>query len=157
MLSPGPGWPSDFACDALLKELDARGLAAFGVCLGLQAMVEHAGGTLGLLPTPVHGKPGRVRRRPPTDGGLLDGLPAEFTAARYHSVHAAPDQVRGGFDVTAVTSDGAVMAIENPAAGRWAVQFHPESILTTEGSAGHQVIANVLLLCRERHSRHVAD
>ena len=63
VLSPGPGWPSDFGCDALLKELDARGLAAFGVCLGLQAMVEHAGGTLGLLPTPVHGKPGRVRRR----------------------------------------------------------------------------------------------
>jgi anthranilate synthase len=152
VLSPGPGWPSDFGCGALLKELDARGLAAFGVCLGLQAMVEHAGGTLGLLPTPVHGKPDRVRRTPPggASPGLLDGLPGEFTAARYHSVHAAPDQVRGGFEVTAVTPDGAVMAIENAAAGRWAVQFHPESILTTGGSAGHQVIANVLRLCRER-------
>ncbi len=160
VLSPGPGWPADFGCGALLKELDARGLAAFGVCLGLQAMVEHAGGRLALLPTPVHGKPGRVRRQPatadepgadePGAGGLLGGLPAEFTAARYHSVHAARDQVRGGFEVTAVTPDGAVMAIENTAAGRWAVQFHPESILTTEGGAGHQVIANVLRLCRER-------
>ena len=160
VLSPGPGWPSDFGCDALLKELDARGLPAFGVCLGLQAMVEHAGGTLELLPRPVHGKPGRVRRRRPGERrlaasappGLLDGLPEEFTAARYHSVHATPQQVRGGFEVTAVTSDGAVMAIENEAAGRWAVQFHPESILTTEGGAGHQIIANVLRLCRERLS-----
>ncbi len=151
VLSPGPGWPSDFGCDALLKELDARDLAAFGVCLGQQAMVEHAGGTLGLLPRPVHGKPGRVRQSSPR-GRLLAGLPEEFTAARYHSVHARADQVRGGFAVTAATSDGAVMAIENPAAGRWAVQFHPESILTTEGRAGHQVIANVLRLCRARLS-----
>ena len=149
VLSPGPGWPSDFGCDALLKELDARGLAAFGVCLGLQAMVEHTGGTLGLLPRPVHGKPGRVRRCVGEgESSLLAGLPAEFTAARYHSVHATPPQVRGGFDVTAVAEDGAVMAIEDTQAGRWAVQFHPESILTTEGRAGHQVIANVLRLCR---------
>jgi anthranilate synthase len=47
-----------------------------------------------------------------------------------------------------VTPDGAVMAIEDPAAGRWAVQFHPESILTAAGGTGHQVIANVLRLCR---------
>jgi len=149
VLSPGPGWPSDFGCDALLKELDARGLAAFGVCLGLQAMVEHAGGTLGLLPEPVHGKPGLVRRCGPA-GRLLDGLPAEFTAGRYHSVHATVAQVRGGFVVTAATDDGAVMAIEDEAACRWAVQFHPESILTMPGRPGHQVIANVLRMCHAR-------
>jgi anthranilate synthase len=42
------------------------------------------------------------------------------------------------------------MAIEDGAAGRWAVQFHPESILTASGRAGHQVIRNVLDLCRAR-------
>jgi anthranilate synthase len=52
--------------------------------------------------------------------------------------------------VTAVTPDGVVMAIEDDAAGRWAVQFHPESILTASGRAGHQVIGNVLRLCRAR-------
>src|SRR6516162_3315085 len=57
VLSPGPGRPSDFNCDELLSELDARKLPAFGVCLGLQAMVEHAGGDLSLLPEPQHGKP----------------------------------------------------------------------------------------------------
>ncbi|HXW88747.1 MAG TPA: anthranilate synthase component I, partial [Streptosporangiaceae bacterium] len=146
VLSPGPGCPADFDCDKLLTALDERGLPAFGVCLGLQAMVEHAGGSLGLLATPVHGKPGRVRV---LGGRLLAGLPAEFTAARYHSLHARPEQVTGGFEVTAVTPDGVVMAIEDAACGRWAVQFHPESILTTDGGAGHQVIANVLRLCRE--------
>jgi anthranilate synthase len=148
VLSPGPGRPADFGCDELLAELDTRGLPAFGVCLGLQAMVEHAGGELALLPEPVHGKRGRIRRV--GRGGLLAGLPAEFTAARYHSLYAVPEQVKGGFEVTAVTGDGAVMAIEDDAARRWAVQFHPESILTAAGSAGHRVVSNVLRLARAR-------
>jgi anthranilate synthase len=147
VLSPGPGRPSDFACEDLLAELDARGLPAFGVCLGLQAMVEHAGGQLALLPAPAHGKPGTVLRTG-ADDGLLAGLPADFIAARYHSLHAVPGEVKGGFTVTAVTPDGAVMAIEDQAAARWAVQFHPESILTAAGGTGRQVIANVLRLCR---------
>jgi anthranilate synthase len=151
VLSPGPGRPADFACAQLLDQLDLRGLPAFGVCLGLQAMVEHAGGELALLSEPVHGKPGTVRRTQP-EAGLLAGLPAEFTAARYHSLHAVPEQVKGGFEVTAVTADRVVMAIEDPAAGRWAVQFHPESILTAAGGTGHQVIANVLRLCRSRRA-----
>ena len=156
--------PSDFGCDALLAELDRRGLPAFGVCLGLQAMVEHAGGELALLAEPAHGKPGTVLRlfsppapgdgsaaalpSPGPDDGLLAGLPADFIAARYHSLHAVPGQVKGGFTVTAVTPDGAVMAIEDQAAARWAVQFHPESILSAAGGTGRQVIANVLRLCR---------
>jgi anthranilate synthase len=143
VLSPGPGRPADFGCDKLLAALDERGLPAFGVCLGLQAMVEHAGGTLGLLEYPAHGKPGVVQV---LGGSLLAGLPPEFTAARYHSLHARPEQVAGGFTVTAVTPDGVVMAIEDEASRRWAVQFHPESILTTSGGAGRQVIANVLRL-----------
>jgi anthranilate synthase len=149
VLSPGPGRPSDFRCDELLAELDARRLPAFGVCLGLQAMVEHAGGELSLLPEPQHGKPGRVQVRE-FGGALLAGLPAEFTAARYHSLYAKEEDVKGGFTVTAATPDGAVMAIEDAAAGRWAVQFHPESILTAPGRSGHQVIANVLAQCRAR-------
>jgi anthranilate synthase len=150
VLSPGPGQPRDFGCDALLGELDARGLPAFGVCLGLQAMVEHAGGELGLLAEPAHGKPGQVRRTGPGGPGLLAGLPDEFTAGRYHSLHAVPGQVKGGFEVTAVTPDGVVMAIEDEQAGRWGVQFHPESILSASGRAGHQVIGNLLRLCQAR-------
>ena len=147
VMSPGPGRPADFGCAALLDEVYARQLPVFGVCLGLQAMVEHAGGALSLLPEPAHGKPGLVRV---SGGSLLAGLPAEFTAGRYHSLYAPAGEVRGGFDVTAATPDGVVMAIEDDEAGRWAVQFHPESILTASGRAGHQIIGNVLDLCRAR-------
>jgi anthranilate synthase len=151
VLSPGPGRPSDFGCDALLTALDQRGMAVFGVCLGLQALVEHAGGKLGVLETPAHGKAGLVQVvGGPARSGLLAGLPSEFRAGRYHSLHAVAADVTGGFEVTAVTPDGVVMAIEDDAAGRWGVQFHPESILTATGRAGHQVIANVLHLARAR-------
>ena len=151
VMSPGPGRPADFGCAALLDEVYARHLPTFGVCLGLQAMVEHAGGALSLLPEPAHGKPGLVRA---SGGSLLSGLPGEFTAGRYHSLYAPAGEVRGGFAVTASlrSPDGAdvVMAIEDDEAGRWAVQFHPESILTASGRSGHQIIANVLDLCRAR-------
>jgi anthranilate synthase len=150
VLSPGPGRPSDFKCDELLTELDARRLPVFGVCLGLQAMVEHAGGELSLLPEPQHGKPGLVQVRGELDSALFAGLPAQFTAARYHSLYAKEADVKGGFLVTAATGDGAVMAIEDDAAGRWAVQFHPESILTAAGRSGHQIIGNVLARVRTR-------
>ena len=159
VLSPGPGRPADFGCAGLLDEVQARKIPAFGVCLGLQAMVEHSGGHLSLLATPSHGKPGTVRV---TGGELFAGLPAEFTAGRYHSLHATPDQVGGGFTVTAVTTDPAaspdgrpleiVMAIEDPAARRWGVQFHPESILTASGDVGRAIIGNVLRLCRASDS-----
>jgi anthranilate synthase len=152
VLSPGPGRPADFGCAALLTELEARGLAVFGVCLGLQALVEQAGGELSLLAQPAHGKPGQVVQAGAEGSRLLAGLPAEFTAARYHSLYAVPEQVKGGYQVTAVTPDGVVMAIEDDAAGRWAVQFHPESSLTASGRAGHQVIGNVLRLCQARRA-----
>ncbi|GAA4596698.1 anthranilate synthase [Planotetraspora phitsanulokensis] len=145
VLSPGPGWPSDFGAAALLDAVYAKGLPVFGVCLGLQAMVEQAGGTLELLPYPEHGKRGHVRRE--GSSALLEGLPEEFVAARYHSVHAKEPGVRG-FTVTASTEDGAAMAIEDVENRRFGVQFHPESILTTQGGAGARIIANVLRLTR---------
>ncbi|WP_159942426.1 MULTISPECIES: anthranilate synthase component I [unclassified Nocardiopsis] len=148
VLSPGPGLPVDFAMSALLDELAARRLPVFGVCLGLQAMVEHAGGELRTLEHPVHGKPGRVRVR---GGALLDGVEeGTFQAARYHSTYTVPDLVKH-FEVTAVLDGEAgeepvVMAIEDPAARWYAVQFHPESILTA--SVGEGVVARALRLAR---------
>ncbi|GAB3219061.1 anthranilate synthase [Glycomyces halotolerans] len=142
VLSPGPGRPEDFGTAALLDEIARRDLPAFGVCLGLQAMVEHAGGELSLLPEPSHGKPGSVKV---LGGGLFEGLPDEVTAARYHSLYATPDQVKGGFAPTAAIDD-VVMAIEAPKRRWFAVQFHPESILTAAGAHGHRIIGNVLRL-----------
>ncbi|GAB3656536.1 anthranilate synthase [Actinocorallia lasiicapitis] len=146
VLSPGPGRPADFDTSALLKTLDARGTATFGVCLGLQAMVEHAGGELATLAYPQHGKPGQVTS---VNSRVLAGIPDTFTAARYHSLHTTRELLGDtGFTITAATQDGVVMAIEDDARRRWAVQFHPESILTAAGGHGHRIITNVLNLAR---------
>ena len=67
----------------------------FGVCLGLQAMVEHAGGELSLLPEPQHGKPGQIQVRGEHKSALFACLPAEFTAARYHSIYAKEPACQG--------------------------------------------------------------
>ncbi|THV35619.1 anthranilate synthase component I [Glycomyces buryatensis] len=142
VLSPGPGRPGDFGTAALLDEIARRGLPAFGVCLGLQAMIEHAGGELSLLDEPSHGKPGSVKV---TGGKLFDGLPDEVVAARYHSLYATADQVKGDFAPTAAI-DEVVMSIEAPEKKWFAVQFHPESILTAAGAHGHRIIGNVLRL-----------
>ncbi|MBE1604934.1 anthranilate synthase component I [Actinopolymorpha pittospori] len=155
VLSPGPGRPVDFDTEGLLRALDARGLPVFGVCLGLQAMVEQQGGRIDVLPYPAHGKPGSVRvvGSAGESSGLLAGLGPEFTAGRYHSLYATPENALG-FEVSAVMTDASgatvAMALEDDVRGRWAVQFHPESILTAAGRSGHRLVANVLRLTRSR-------
>ncbi|MGW7107279.1 anthranilate synthase component I [Streptomyces xanthophaeus] len=143
VLSPGPGRPADFAMSALLDAALARDLPVFGVCLGLQGLVEHFGGTLGVLPLPVHGKPSPVDV---LDGGgtLFKNLPAQIHAGRYHSLYAEPATLPEVFEVTACTPDGTVMAIEHRELPVAAVQFHPESIMTTENGAGYALIANAV-------------
>ena len=63
VLSPGPGRPADYGVPTLVKLCAESGIPAFGVCLGLQGMVEAFGGKLGVLPAPVHGKPSPVTHR----------------------------------------------------------------------------------------------
>lgn len=65
MLSPGPGNPSDFGLSTTIELLVKHRIPAFGVCLGLQGMVEHFGGTLGVLSYPMHGKPSPITLRAP--------------------------------------------------------------------------------------------
>ncbi|MEC7281487.1 MAG: chorismate-binding protein, partial [Verrucomicrobiota bacterium] len=80
-VSPGPGTPEEFGVPDLVRECVRRELPVFGVCLGLQGMVEAFGGQLGVLSYPMHGKPSPVRC---TSEGVFDGFPQEFTAGRYH-------------------------------------------------------------------------
>jgi anthranilate synthase len=142
VLSPGPGRPGDFAMSALLEAAMARGLPVFGVCLGLQGIVEHFGGRLHVLGEPMHGKPSPVTVT--RSSGLFRGLPPRFQAGRYHSLYAKTTEVPAALEVTAETDDGVVMAIEHRTLPLGAVQFHPESILTSDGDLGLALIANVL-------------
>ena len=141
VLSPGPGTPSDFDLSGTLKALLARGIPTFGVCLGLQGLVEHLGGELGVLDYPMHGKASRIQVR---GGRLFAGLPAEFTAGRYHSLFAIREKLPSVLEVTAESDDGVVMAVEHVHLPLAAVQFHPESIMSLEGDVGLRLLRNVV-------------
>ena len=141
VLSPGPGTPGDFDLSGTLKALLERGIPAFGVCLGLQGIVEHLGGELGVLDYPVHGKASRILVR---GGRLFTGLPAEFTAGRYHSLFALREKLPTVLEVTAESADGVVMAVEHVDLPLAAVQFHPESIMSLEGDVGLRLLRNVV-------------
>jgi anthranilate synthase len=141
VLSPGPGRPSDFAMAETIDLLVERSLPIFGVCLGLQGIVEYFGGILDVLGVPFHGKPSLVRV---TGGRLLCGLPGEFTVGRYHSLHARRSTLPNALSVAAETADGVVMAIEHVDLPIAAVQFHPESVMTSAAAVGMPIIGAVL-------------
>jgi anthranilate synthase len=145
VLSPGPGRPEDFAIGETLELLIERGIPVFGVCLGLQGIVEHFGGSLGVLDVPMHGKPSVVHAR---DGRLLRGLPERFTVGRYHSLYAVRERLPAVLSVAAETEDGVIMAIEHNRLPIAAVQFHPESVMTSPGEIGLPIIeAALTTLC----------
>ncbi len=140
LLSPGPGRPDRFGLPALIQAALARRLPLFGVCLGLQAMVEAFGGILGVMPEPRHGKPSTITVK--HAGRLFGGLPERFTVGRYHSLHAA--RMPAALIATAYSDDGVVMAAEHPALPVAGVQFHPESIMSLGGGAGARILRNAL-------------
>lgn len=140
VLSPGPGTPSDFGLRHTIGNALALDIPLFGVCLGLQGIVEYFGGRLGTLSYPMHGKPSLVRTHP---GRLFSAMPDAFTVGRYHSLFAIPEHLPPCFAVTAQTSDGVIMAIEHRQLAITAVQFHPESILSLGDDVGRRLIHNV--------------
>ena len=140
-ISPGPGTPAEFGVPQLVQQCVDRQLPVFGVCLGLQGMVEAFGGKLAVLPYPMHGKSSSVRCTPE---GILAGFPEEFTGGRYHSLYAVPEEMPACLKILARTEDGVVMAVQHETYPAAAVQFHPESILTLKDDLGLRLIAQVV-------------
>ncbi len=151
LISPGPGRPVDFGVPALVKHAAETGTPVFGVCLGLQGIVEAFGGELGVLPYPVHGKPSLIRHQ---GVGVFEGLPDEIEVGRYHSLYAIPEHLPECLEVTARTEGGPneasiIMGIRHRTLPIEAVQFHPESILTANDDTGLKLMRNALrLACR---------
>jgi len=147
VLSPGPGRPADFAIGETLDLLIEKQLPVFGVCLGLQGIVEYFGGSLGVLDVPMHGKPSVVQALP---GRLLRGLPERFTVGRYHSLFAERGSFPAVLSATAETEDGVIMAVEHKSLPIAAVQFHPESVMTSPGEIGMPILETALsVLCEK--------
>jgi anthranilate synthase len=142
VLSPGPGKPSDFGISETIAACIARKIPIFGVCLGLQGIVEAFGGKLGVLDYPQHGKLSRIHVTNP-DSVLFKDLPETFEVGRYHSLHALPNYLPSQLKVTALSEDDVIMAIEHQTLPIAAVQFHPESIMTLAGGVGLAIIQNV--------------
>ena len=141
LLSPGPGRPNDFKLPHLVRHAAKLGVPVFGVCLGLQGMVEAFGGELGVLGYPMHGKPSIVRHQ---GVGVFEGLPPEMKVGRYHSLHAVRDKLPASLEITAESDDGIIMGVRHRELPMEAVQFHPESILTLNGDCGLRLMENVV-------------
>jgi anthranilate synthase/aminodeoxychorismate synthase-like glutamine amidotransferase len=142
MLSPGPCTPrqSGVCLDVLADAMSSNPrlqVPIFGVCLGLQAIGEVAGGTVAQAGAIMHGKASMVRH----DGrGLFEGMPNPFRAIRYHSLVVTRDTIPPVFEVTATSEDdGEVMGLRHRSLPIEGVQFHPESVLTEDG---FRIVAN---------------
>ena len=141
LISPGPGRPSDFGVPALVRHAARLGVPVFGVCLGLQGIVEAFGGELGVLDYPMHGKASRITHR---NIGAFHGLPETFKVGRYHSLHALPDKLPQVLEVTAYSDDGVIMGVRHRELPVEGVQFHPESLLSLEDGIGLRLMENAI-------------
>jgi anthranilate synthase len=145
LISPGPGRPADFGVPEVVKTAVRLGVPVFGVCLGLQGIVEAFGGELGVLDYPMHGKPSTVRHR---GLGIFEGMPTEFQVGRYHSLFARRETFPSCLEVTAESTDGVIMGVRHRELPIEAVQFHPESLLTAEGDHGLKLMENAMRLAK---------
>jgi len=143
LMSPGPGRPADFGVPTTVQYCAQRGIPVFGVCLGLQGIVEAFGGILDVLDYPVHGKQSAVTHQ---GQGVFEGLANPLLVGRYHSLYARRSALPADLEITAETADGIIMGVRHKNLPIEAVQFHPESMLSLEGKAGIRLIENAIRL-----------
>lgn len=142
VLSPGPGRPADFKVSATITAVMEQQIPLFGVCLGLQGIVEHFGGVLDVLEYPMHGKPSMMQVL--EDHALFSGLGSTFKAGRYHSLYARSTAIPDDLKVIVRSEDHIVMAVAHRSLPIYAVQFHPETILSLTNDAGIKIISNLM-------------
>ena len=138
-LSPGPGHPSKAGvCIDVIKDLGSK-FPIFGVCLGHQAICEAYGGVVSYATKLMHGK---------TSAAYIDNkskifkeMNPKINVARYHSLAVIKDTLPDCLNILAQTEEGDIMAVGHKEYDVYGVQFHPESILTPEGS---KIIKNFL-------------
>ena len=132
IISPGPGSPDnirDFGISMqVINELGSE-IPILGVCLGHQGIFMAFGGKIGRI-EPVHGKLSRVYHN---EDGIFDGVENPLPAARYHSLSCIDETRPECMEITARTIDGMIMGIKHQKKPIFGLQFHPESVGTTNG------------------------
>lgn len=128
VLSPGPGAPHEAGCMIELIGLCRGKVPIIGICLGHQAICEYYGGTVGSAGEFVHGKVSKIEH---CGTDMFAGLTQPLPVARYHSLVATyvPDEL----EIIARYQE-MPMAVLHRADKVLGFQFHPESIMTTEGA-----------------------
>ena len=156
LISPGPGRPSDAGItEPVIRELGET-TPIFGVCLGMQAIGKVYGGQVVHAPEPMHGKTSRVRH----DGrGVFEDVEPDFTATRYHSLIVDRASLPASLEISAESAQdapeaGIVMGLRHREFPVGGVQFHPESILTTEGP---RIISNWVRSLRRSTSSEIEE
>lgn len=140
LISPGPGTPEESGISPELISHFAGRVPILGVCLGHQAIAQVFGGYVGRAAELVHGKASEICHDGRT---IFQGLEHRFKAGRYHSLIVEGESLPPCLEVSAITTDGLVMALRHRELKVEGVQFHPESILTT---GGKKLLANFLKL-----------
>ncbi len=133
VISPGPGRPEQAGISVELIRAQSQQTPILGVCLGHQAIGQAYGAHIVSAPTLLHGKVSQVLH----DGvGILAGIESPFEAGRYHSLvidgTTVPDELEV---VGTASSDGTIMAVRHRKFPVFGLQFHPESVLTTDGKS----------------------
>lgn len=129
LISPGPGRPADAGVSkAVIQEL-GKTTPILGVCLGHQAIGEVFGAKVDYAPKLMHGKVSRITHN---EKNVFKDIEQDCIATRYHSLILAPDSIPDILEITA-TSEDVIMGVRHKEFPIEGIQFHPESILTTEG------------------------
>ena len=141
VISPGPGKPSDAGvCIELIRQLKGR-IPILGVCLGHQAIGEAFGATVTHASRLMHGKTSLLTDVADdiifkgADDIIFKGIKKPVQVARYHSLSVQESTLPQELEVTARSDDGEIMAMRHREYLIYGLQFHPESVMTPEGSA----------------------
>jgi len=133
VISPGPGRPEHAGISVELIKTFAGKIPILGVCLGHQSIAYAFEGKIIRARKLMHGKTSMITHN---NKELFKNIENPFEATRYHSLVVDQKTMPDCFTVTATTEDdGEIMGIRHKHYPLWGVQFHPESILTTEGKA----------------------
>ena len=140
VISPGPGTPDNAGISLEVIDRFAGKIPLLGVCLGHQAIGQAFGGKVVRAPELMHGKASDVHHDGKT---IFAGLGDQLRAGRYHSLIVERESLPSCLEISAHTADDIIMGLRHRELKVEGVQFHPESILTSEGK---QLLANFLKL-----------